>query len=527
MTETASGSPSIKDYIQAGYPCLFLPTVEAEVAERRIKEALLDQELDMAEVEFGVWKATTGLMVGRVDSEPGDRSNKAEDFVNSLDYVEKATKPVVVIFHNVRKFIDNYINIQQLIDSTMSARLRGSHIILVGAFLDLPLELKSLVTFVDCPLPTQGQIIQQYDKIITAYADEIDVPKDKTERDELIRHAATAAVGLDSMGTENALALSLATKQNVNIKVIQAQKEQEVRKSDVLEFISTDETMDMVGGFKAFKVWLTRRQRVFTDEARKYGLPYPKGMLIVGVAGSGKSLAAKASASFLKLPLLRLDMGKVFRSLVGESEGAIRMALSVTEAVSPVVLWMDEIDKGLAGSAGSGELDSGVSARVVSTILTWRQETKYPVILVATANNVLTIPSMVYRKGRLDEVWATDLPFIDEREEIFKIHLLKRNRDPKKFDCAVLAEAAEEMVGAEIESVIEDALFAAFDKGVEITQAHILKAIRETKPQAQRNREEIEAVREWVTQRARLVSAGERPGTKKSKVRQIKRRRDN
>ena len=338
MQDTVSNSPSIKDYIQAGYPCLFLPTVEAEVAERRIKDALLDRELDMGNAEFGVWKATTGFMVGRVDAEPSERTKKAEDFVNALDYVEKSQKPVVAVFHNVRQFIANYINVQQMIDSTLAARLRGSHIILVGAYLDLPLELKSLVTYVDCPLPTQGQIIQQYDKIISAYADEIDVPKETKEREELVRHAATAAVGLDSMGTENALALSLATKQTVDIKVIQAQKEQEVRKSDVLEFISTDETMDMVGGFKAFKEWLGRRQRVFTDEARAYGLPYPKGMLLVGVAGSGKSLAAKASASFLKLPLLRLDMGKVFRSLVGESEAAIRMALSVTEAVSPVVL---------------------------------------------------------------------------------------------------------------------------------------------------------------------------------------------
>lgn len=183
---------------------------------------------------------------------------------------------------------------------------------------------------------------------------------------------------------------------------------------------------------------------------------------------------------------------------------------------------MDEIDKGMAGMKGSGELDSGVSARVVSTILTWRQETKYPVVLAATANDVLTIPSMVYRKGRLDEVWATDLPFEAERKEIVNIHLRKRNRDPEKFDTAMLANRTEEFVGSEIESVIEDAMFSAFDSGVEVQTKHILVAIRETIPQAQRNKDEIEAIRNWVSQRARLVSGGDKTDKSPSKVRRIK-----
>jgi len=255
---------------------------------------------------------------------------------------------------------------------------------------------------------------------------------------------------------------------------------------------------------------MRRRRRVFSDEARKYGLPYPKGVLIVGPAGTGKSLVSKGIADFLKLPLLRLDMGKVFRSLVGESESAIRMALKVAEAVSPVVLWLDEIDKGLAGMKGSGELDSGVTSRVVSTILTWRQETKYPVMLTATANDVAAIPAMVYRKGRLDEVWATELPNKAEREEIFQIHLRKRGRDPKLFGCKMLAARTEDFVGAEIEGVIEDAMFLAFDEGKEVTGQHIVKAISETVPQARRNREEIRAISKWVETRARLVSGGEK-----------------
>jgi len=486
----------------------------------------------MGGVNFGVWKATTGLMVGRADdlNEGGAGSGavreEARDFIEALQYVEKAEKPVVVVFHNVRQFASNYINIQGMIDAAMAARLRGSHIILVGAHLELPPELKSLVTFVDCPLPTQKQLVDDFGKIIKAYADDIKVPKNKKELQDLLTHAARAAVGLDSVGAENALALSLATTESIDCKVIQSQKEQSVRQSDVLEFVKIDGSMDDVGGFVAFKDWLQRRQRVFTNEAREYGLPFPKGMLIVGPAGTGKSLVAKAVASFLKLPLLRLDMGKVFRSLVGDSEAAIRMALQVTEAVSPVVLWMDEIEKGLAGMKGSGDLDSGVTARVVSTILTWRQETKYPVMLVATANDVAAVPSMVYRKGRLDEVWATDLPSEEERAEIFKIHVRKRKRDPEVFGCAALAEKAEEMTGSEIESCIEDAMFSAFDQGVEVTPQHVMRAIRDTIPQARRDKEEVTAIREWVQTRARLVSGGDRTKAKgQSKVRQIKSKR--
>jgi len=184
----------------------------------------------------------------------------------------------------------------------------------------------------------------------------------------------------------------------------------------------------------------------------------------------------------------------------------------------------DEIEKGLAGMAGSGDLDSGVTARVVSTILTWRQETKYPVMLVATANNVTSLPSMVYRKGRLDEVWATDLPHTDERAEIFRIHLRKRERDPEKFGCYELAERTENFTGSEIEACIEDAMFTAFDAGIEVTAAHILRSIRDTIPQSVRDDVEIRAIREWVANKARLVSAAETK-TQKSNVRRISTKR--
>lgn len=503
--------PGLMEYIAAGYPCLFLPTVEPEVAERRIRKALIDCE--MGKYQFGVWKYTSGLLLGTPASPDLRKSTISPELIDTLVKVGES-KEMMVVFHNVREFLKpaslggmgNPGITQQLVDTILVARTKGSCLFFVGPHLDVPPELKSLITFVDCPLPTVDDIQSDYRKIVRAYDEEIKFPSGEKDLDVILRRAATAAVGLDSIGAENALSLSLATTGGIDIRVIQAQKEQEVRKSDVLEFISTSETMDEVGGFHALKEWVRKRQRVFTEDARKYGLSYPKGVLIVGPAGSGKSLVAKAIAQYLQLPLLRLDVGKIFRSLVGESEAAMRLSLQVAEAVAPVVLWIDEIDKALAGMQSSGNLDSGVTSRTIGTMLTWRQETRAPVFIVATANEVSNLPSMVYRKGRFDEVWATDLPDDDERKEIFEIHLKKRGRDPKKFDLKSLVRKSDSFVGSEIESCIEDAMFSSFDKKKEVDTESIEDALRETIPQSERDKEEIARIRQWVKTRARLVS---------------------
>jgi hypothetical protein len=515
-------TPRLKEFLSAGFPCLFMRTVEPNVAEAEIKTTM--RELGFGGMPFGVWKITNGLMLGRIDMEEKDFRNVKDDLLDTLTWVEdvKKERPAcVVVLHHLRQYIGQYGVIQKMIDTILRVRFRGTHLIMVGAHLDLPPELRNLIQFVDCPLPSREQIEVDFTRLSKAYAERIELPKNTEERKSLIRHAATAAVGLDSMAAENAISLSIAVSSKIDIRIIQAQKEQEVRKSDVLEFFSTTENTDTLGGFAAFKPWLEKRARAFSEEARAYGLTYPKGFLIVGPAGTGKSLCAKVAASYLQLPLLRFDMGKIFRSLVGESEAAVRQALNVAEAVSPVLIWMDEIEKGMAGMSGSGDLDSGVTSRVVSTILTWRQETRKPVMLVATANNVATLPSMVYRKGRLDEVWATDLPTLEEREEIFRIHFRKRGRDPKKFNVPLLSVKTEEFVGAEIEGCIEDAMFTAFSEDKEVANVHVLDSISSTIPQAQRDKEELNSIRAWVKTRARLVSGGEAPKSKETNVRKI------
>lgn len=513
--------PGLKEYIEAGYPCLFLPTVEPMVATKRIIEAL-DQVGDirgkpMSGIPFGVWKINTGLYVGQCgDPTKLVKANYGEDMMDALSSMMQFNKepkqraPMMYVFHNIRELIKNTGIIQQMVDTILVGRTYGSCVFIIGAFLDIPPELRSLIQVVDCPLPTREQIQEDYRRIVKVYEEEMDLPEGEA-LDTLLRSASTAAVGLDSIGAENALALSMAAVGNIDLRVIQSQKEQEVKKSDVLEFIPIDVKMDDVGGFSAFKDWLKRREKVFSDEAREFGLPFPKGVLIVGVGGTGKSLVAKAVARYLGIPCLRLDMGRVARSLYGESEAAIRMALQVAEAVAPIVLWIDEIDKGFAGMSTSGSLDSGVTSRVIQTFLTWRQETKAPVFIAATANETTNLPSMVYRKGRFDEVWATSLPDLEEREEIFSIHIKKRERkgnglNVKKFDLQSLAKKAKDFTGAEIESCIEDAMFTAFDNRKEVTTDLVMRAIGETVPQATRDRAEIDRIEGWVKTHARLVS---------------------
>jgi SpoVK/Ycf46/Vps4 family AAA+-type ATPase len=244
----------------------------------------------------------------------------------------------------------------------------------------------------------------------------------------------------------------------------------------------------------------------FTDEARKFGLPAPKGILILGVQGCGKSLCAKAVSNMWQQPLLRFDMGRMFGSLVGSSEENVRRAISVAESVAPAILWVDEIDKAFAGSQASGGTDGGTTARVFGSFLTWLSEKTAPIFVVATANDISQLPPELLRKGRLDEIFFVDLPSEMERTEVFRIHLLKRGRRPEEFDLPALVDASPNFSGAEVEEAIVSALYDAFYAGVELNTGHILAALKETVPLAKTMDEQISRLRNWAEGRARNAS---------------------
>jgi len=329
---------------------------------------------------------------------------------------------------------------------------------------------------------------------------------------------------LDEAGSERllqaALGLTLGEAENVFAKIIVkderlsaedvndvfAEKQQIIRKSGLLEYCATDENFANVGGLGVLKDWLARRSIAFTNEARAFGLPFPRGILILGVQGCGKSLCAKAVSNLWQLPLLRFDMGRMFGSLVGSSEENVRRAIAVAESVAPAILWVDEIDKAFAGSQGSGATDGGTTARVFGTFLTWLSEKTAPVFVVATANDISQLPPELLRKGRLDEIFFVDLPSPAERREIFGIHINKRKRDATKFDLETLVAQSGEFSGAEIEEAINSALYDAFYAKQEVTTDDVKTALSQTVPLAKTMDEQINRLRSWAEGRARNAS---------------------
>src|SRR5699024_9995740 len=310
---------------------------------------------------------------------------------------------------------------------------------------------------------------------------------------------------------ENSFALSLVMDGKLDINTVDhvlSEKQQIIKKNDILEYIPRSSHMGDVGGLENIKNWLIKRDRSWLGSAEEYGLPAPKGLLITGIPGCGKSLIAKAVSSLWNLPLLKLDMGKIFSGVVGSSEENMRKAIETAEAIAPSILWIDEIEKGLAGTNSSG--DSGTASRIFGTFLNWMQDKTEPVFLVATANDIQKLPPEFLRKGRFNEIFFVDLPTQKEREAIFKIHLEKRLiSETSRGDFpledttyAQLANMTEGFIGAELEQVVISALFEAFAETRAIQMKDLEKAIEETIPLSVTQAEQIKALREWASVRA-------------------------
>ena len=278
-----------------------------------------------------------------------------------------------------------------------------------------------------------------------------------------------------------------------------------MRKAGILEIIEPKETAADIGGLSYLKTWLAKRKRAFTPEAVAYGLPAPKGVLIIGIPGTGKSLTAKAAASILERPILKLDAGRLFAGIVGESEANLRRAIQTAEAIAPCILWIDEIEKGMSGSRGSGATDGGTSARVFGSFISWLQDKTSPVFVVATANDISQLPPELLRKGRFDELFFVDLPEASEREAIWRIHLAARGRDPEAFDIDGFVKASDGFTGSEIEQAVIDALFDSFDAGAELSGGALDLAVRRAVPLSSTMAEDVRALRKWATGRARCA----------------------
>lgn len=508
------GEITLDAYFRASYPLVWVRTEEDQRAVELIRTNIKRLKKTSKNIIWAEYKHTTGLLIGEAGALAiKDGSKKVTDTpVGALQYIEqnvnnKYDNPILLIMHNVNSAMKVPQFIQQLKDTAYYARLVGCYIVLVGAVLDIPPELRSNITVYDLSLPNKDFFGKTFSELAGKYKKMLVEEATEDKIDEL----AQSAVGMTALQGENSIALSIAVHKKLDVEVIQLEKEQAIKRSEVLEFVHNRETMDQLGGWYKYKKWIRERKIALTKEAKAYGLRFPKGVLVAGVPGCGKSLAARATSTFLGLPLLKFDIGKVFQSLVGQSEATIRAMAKTAEAVAPVVLWIEEIEKSAAGSESSGSSDSGTTARVMATLLTWMQETTKPIFFYATCNNVEVLPAPLYRRGRFTEVWGVAEPDNEERCDIWEVKLkaVRPETYLDYFDYEPLVECSKMYTGAEMEVAVENAMFSAYaDKGREFTTEDLVKAVNEMIPQHITSKKQVDRIRNWMKDKVVMVNSG-------------------
>ncbi|MGD0259364.1 MAG: AAA family ATPase [Verrucomicrobiota bacterium] len=495
----------IEILIRARYPILYVITSE----EMRVQKVLVEIAAGRQKKVFE-WTYSSGIVPAgaSIQSQKG-RNPATKDPLAALDLVIDQIEPAIFLFKDFHPFLtrSNFAVIRRLKDIALHLKNSRKTIVLISPVMEIPAELDKEITVINLPQPGKEDLAALLDKAVEELREsqQVEIALDEEGRDRLLQ----AALGLTLGEAENVFAKIIVKNQRLSgdhVNEVFAEKQQIIRKSGLLEYYAAEEDFASVGGLSVLKDWVNKRAVAFTAEARAFGLPAPKGVLLLGVQGCGKSLCAKAVSRLWQLPLLRFDMGRMFGSLVGSSEENVRRAIAVAESIAPAVLWVDEIDKAFTGSQNSGVTDGGTTARVFGTFLTWLSEKSAPVFVVATANDVSQLPPELLRKGRLDEIFYVDLPLDEERAEIFRIHLAKRNRNPEEFDLPALAAASKDFSGAEIEEAIISALYDAFYAKQELATAHVLATLSQTVPLARTMAEKITAQRNWATGRARNAS---------------------
>jgi SpoVK/Ycf46/Vps4 family AAA+-type ATPase len=484
--------------IQAQYPLIYLVTSEEERAEQAI--ATISQGKPAR--RFFIWTVTHGIV------EYGQPRNVTQHNTVSpeaaIEWVTRQREPGLFVFKDLHPFVDSPAVTRWLRDAIASFKGTQKSIILMSPVQQIPIELEKEVAVLDFAMPNMSELNQ-------VLSNQLEVNRTHKITTDAREKLLKAALGLTRDEAEKVYRKAQVTAGRLTeeeVGVVLSEKKQLIRRNGILEYIEEDETLDSVGGLEELKHWLKQRSDAFTERAREYGLPQPKGMLILGVPGCGKSLIAKTTSRLWGLPLLRLDMGRVYDgSMVGRSEANLRNALKTAESISPAILFIDEIDKAFAGSTGSADSDGGTSSRIFGSFLTWMQEKASPVFVMATANRVEKLPGEFLRKGRFDEIFFVDLPTAEERREIFKIHLGKRRREIARFDLEQLANVCDGYSGAEIEQALIAAMYEAFAQDREFSQLDIIAAIKSTLPLSKTMTEQVTALRDWARQRARPAAS--------------------
>ncbi|PJI07519.1 MULTISPECIES: AAA family ATPase [Clostridium] len=509
----------LANLFKARFPYVYISTWEEERVMEEIEDLANDVELIRTPRKVIYWSQTEGIKGEEVNG-----SDETKNPLKALEFIEKFQEASIFVLKDFHVYFGvhgkniDYQIIRKIRD--MVPRLKQSpkpkSIVFISPFLVLPDDLQKDITIVDFDFPSIEEIRNVLDEMIRVNGQSGRIKISLTEEEK--ERLSKAALGLTLKEAENAFARAMVEDGSLDINdlnVILEEKRQVIKKTGILEFVKSNLRMEDVGGLENLKRWLTKRNKSWLDSAQKYCLPAPKGVLITGVPGCGKSLIAKAISAMWHLPLLRLDMGKIFSGIVGSSEENMRMAIKTAEAVSPSILWIDEIEKGFSGTGSSG--DGGTSTRIFGTFLTWMQEKTKPVFVVSTANNINSLPPELMRKGRFDEIFFVDLPTKKERMEIFRLHLKKRLKNPEVASgleindelLERLANITEGFVGAEIEQAVISALFEAFYENRELREEDLIRVINNTVPLSVTQREQIIGIREWANVRAVAATAKE------------------
>jgi len=470
------------------------PFIAIETLEEDRVEQALERVAQRLRIPLFVWTMTRGLRRAGALEPLYDTKEPLKALRNLSDLPNEG----IYLMKDLYRSLGDAAVVRTLQDLARAFSHDRRAIVLTAPRVELPSELATLASLVKLELPTEEDLRALAQEVFGTLSREhrLGPPPDPDILDKI----ATALRGLTLFEAERALTRAVLDDLTLgprDIEVIAQMKKEILSRDRVLDCVPQKEGLDDVGGLHGLKAWLEKRRDALTPEAKKFGVEAPRGILLLGVQGCGKSLAAKAVAKTWSLPLLRLEPGRLFDKFVGESEKNLDQALATAERMAPCVLMIDEIEKGFA-SVVSSESDGGLSRRILGRPLGWMQEREAPVFLVATCNQITALPPELMRKGRFDEIFFIDLPAADERRQIFAIHLTRRHRDPKGFDLVALAGASEGFSGAEVEQAVVAALYTAFARRAELMTEHILEEIKATRPLSVTRAEEIEALREWA-----------------------------
>ena len=463
--------------------------------EQRL-EKLVDSSCKRLNIKkFVCWDCVNGIK-GSINEE-GKFSNNPLGVLKWLNE-QSSDSSTILLVKDFHKFYDDP-SINRTIKELSSALKETSHNLIISSHLFPSSEdLDELMAIVNLPLPDQNELKNLIKKIA------INTNSNIEEQD--LNELSIASSGLTEIKVKQVTAKALAQRGKISkedIKDILEEKKQVIARSEILEFCETKSSQNDIGGLNVLKVWLNQRYRAFSKEARDYGLPIPKGVLLVGAQGTGKSLTAKSISKSWSMPLLRLDVGRLFSSLVGSSEARTRETISRAEAMSPCILWIDEIDKGFGGDARS---DGGTSQRVLASLLTWMSEKESAVFVIATANAIDKLPAELLRKGRFDEIFYLDLPYSAERLSILDLHLKKR-RPNYSFPLSTIIDRTDGFSGAELEQAVIEGMHISFSENRELLEKDLIKAVSELVPLSRTAKEQIDFLKDWSSSgRARSAS---------------------